>query len=382
VYAGWYATRDEAYYQESELVEGKAPTGSPVEWVEEPSYFFKLSAFQEPLSKFYKEHPDAIGPTTRFNEVVRFIEGGLQDLSISRSTFKWGIPVPGDPDHVMYVWMDALTNYITALGYPDQDISKYWSHSLHLLGKDILRFHAVYWPAFLMAAGLTPPRRIFSHGWWICKGEKMSKSIGNVVDPMTIVNRYGSDQLRYFFIREVPFGKDGDFSLKALVNRINADLANDYGNLCQRVLSFIQKHAGGCVPHPHAMNPVDQDLLECADHTLETARSYMAEQALHKYCEGVWKIVTQANKYIDTQQPWALRKTDQERMQTVLYVLVEIIRKISILAQPIIPLAAAKALHFVGVSPNKRDFSSLSKPLLPGTLLPSPEGLFPRVEEI
>ncbi|MGI9498794.1 MAG: methionine--tRNA ligase, partial [Geminicoccaceae bacterium] len=252
-YAGWYAVRDEAFYTESELVDGKAPTGAPVEWVEEPSYFFRLSAWEEKLLSFYEENPDFIAPQSRRNEVISFVKGGLQDLSISRTSFSWGIPVPDDPDHVVYVWLDALTNYMTALGYPDEDAAnykKFWPADVHVIGKDILRFHAIFWPAFLLAADLQPPKRVFAHGWWTIEGEKMSKSLNNALDPYELIETYGLDQLRYFLLREVPFGNDGDFSRTAMVNRINSDLANDYGNLCQRVLSMIAKNCGGRVPQP------------------------------------------------------------------------------------------------------------------------------------
>ncbi|MFQ5959591.1 MAG: class I tRNA ligase family protein, partial [Alphaproteobacteria bacterium] len=240
-YAGWYSVRDEAFYAESELVDGKAPTGAPVEWVEEPSYFFRLSAWQERLLAFYDANPGFVGPETRRNEVVSFVKGGLTDLSVSRTSFRWGVPVPDDPDHVMYVWIDALTNYITAVGYPDTahaEYRRFWPADLHMVGKDILRFHAVYWPAFLMAAELDPPRRVFAHGWWTNEGQKISKSLGNIIDPLALVARYGLDQVRYFLLREVPFGNDGDFSHRAMVSRMNDDLANDFGNLVQRVLSM------------------------------------------------------------------------------------------------------------------------------------------------
>ena len=255
-YAGWYSVRDESFYAESELVDGLAPTGAPVEWVEEPSYFFRLSAWQQPLLELYEAQPDFILPASRRNEVVSFVKGGLQDLSVSRTSFAWGVPVPDDPEHVVYVWLDALTNYMTALGYPDRDAEDYrtfWPADVHVVGKDILRFHAVFWPAFLLAAGLEPPRRIFAHGWWTNEGQKISKSLGNVIDPIELIETYGLDQTRYFLLREVPFGNDGDFSRAAMVNRMNRDLANDYGNLVQRVLSMIQRNCDGRVPEPDVL---------------------------------------------------------------------------------------------------------------------------------
>lgn len=263
-YGGWYAVRDEAFYAEDELTktpDGKriAPSGAEVEWVEEPSYFFKLSEWGDRLLAYYDAHPDFILPESRRNEVVSFVKGGLNDLSVSRTTFKWGVPVPGDEDHIMYVWLDALTNYITAAGYPETDsadFQKFWPADLHMVGKDILRFHAVYWPAFLMAAGIELPKRVYAHGWWTNEGEKISKSLGNVIDPTELANRYGLDQVRYFMLREVPFGNDGDFSHTAMVNRMNGELANDFGNLAQRVLSMTAKNCDGIVPTPGALEEI------------------------------------------------------------------------------------------------------------------------------
>src|SRR5215470_6179103 len=266
-YAGWYAVRDEAFYAESELVDGKAPTGADVEWVEEPSYFFRLSAWQDRLLAFYEANPDCIGPRSRRNEVMSFVKSGLLDLSVSRTSFKWGVPVPGDPAHIMYVWLDALINYITATGFPDLESATYkrfWPADLHMVGKDILRFHAVYWPAFLMAAELPPPRRVFAHGWWTNEGQKISKSLGNIIDPLKLIERYGLDPVRYFLMREIPFGQDGDFSHRAMVQRMNGDLANDFGNLAQRVLSMIAKNCGGVLPVPGSFTTADTALLDAA----------------------------------------------------------------------------------------------------------------------
>ena len=387
-YSGWYAVRDEAFYGESELTDtpdGRkvAPSGAEVEWVEEPSYFFDLSKWQQPLLDFYAANPDFIGPDTRRNEVVSFVKGGLNDLSISRTSFKWGVPVPDDPEHIMYVWLDALTNYITAAGYPDagsDSYRKYWPADLHMVGKDILRFHAVYWPAFLMAAGLEPPKRIFAHGWLLNRGEKMSKSVGNVVTAGDLVARYGLDPVRYYLLREVPFGQDGYISHESMVGRINGDLANDLGNLAQRVLSMVAKNCAGAVPEPGAFNADDTAILAAAEAVLADARREFGVQAFHRGLEAIWKVVGDANRYVDAQAPWALRKTDPARMATVLYVLAETIRRLALLVQPIMPDAAAAMLDQLAVPADARDFVHIGDAgrLAPGTALPRPEGVFPR----
>ncbi|MCH8809101.1 MAG: methionine--tRNA ligase, partial [Proteobacteria bacterium] len=310
-YAGWYAVRDEAFYTEAELEDTEdgrkiAPSGAEVEWVEEPSYFFKLSEWQDRLLAFYEANPDFILPESRRNEVLSFVRGGLKDLSVSRTTFKWGVPVPGDADHIMYVWLDALTNYITAVGYPDTDCAAYrtyWPAEVHMVGKDILRFHAVYWPAFLMGAGIEPPKRVFAHGWWTNEGQKISKSVGNVIDPHALVARYGLDQVRYFLLREVPFGNDGDFSHRAMVGRMNSDLANDFGNLAQRVLSMIAKNCGGRVPGPGDLTAADAALLGAASALLERLRGAYRVQAFHKALEATWEVIGAANRYVDEQAP-------------------------------------------------------------------------------
>ena len=385
-YEGWYSVRDEAFYTEAELIDGQAPTGAPVEWVEEPSYFFRLSAWQDRLLAFYEANPDFIGPQTRRNEVISFVKGGLNDLSVSRTSFKWGVPVPDDPDHVMYVWIDALTNYITAAGYPDADSADYktfWPAALHMVGKDILRFHAVYWPAFLMAAGLEPPARVYAHGWWTIEGEKMSKSLGNAIEPLALVEQYGLDQIRYFLLREVPFGNDGDFSHRALIGRINGDLANDFGNLAQRVLSMIAKNCEGRVPEPDAFHDDDQALLDSAGGLLDIMRDHLRRQEFHSALIAQWRVIGEANRYIDAQAPWALRKTAPARMATVLYVLAETIRHLAILAQPVMPIAAGRMLEQLSVSEAARGFACLDADfsLTPGTALPKPEGVFPRYVE-
>src|SRR5712672_574070 len=327
-FAGWYCVRDEAFYDESELVDGKAPTGAEVEWLEEDNYFFRLSVWQDRLLAWYEANPDAIAPRSRRNEVISFVKGGLKDLSISRTSFSWGIPVPGNPKHVVYVWLDALINYITALGYPDKDgeFAAFWPADLHMVGKDIARFHTVYWPAFLMAAGLAPPRRVFAHGWWTVEGQKMSKSLGNFIPPKELVDKYGLDPLRYFMLRELPFGNDGDFSHRAMVGRLNGDLANDLGNLAQRVLSMINRNCAAKVPEPSAFAEADERLLGEAQGLLARVRPLIAEQVFHQALEAIWRVVADANRYVDEQAPWALRRTDPERMQTVLYVLTETLR--------------------------------------------------------
>ncbi len=402
-YAGWYAVRDEAFYAESEVTDapggkgegtGKiAPTGAEVEWVEEPSYFFRLSAWQEPLLRFYEDNPGFILPRTRRNEVISFVKGGLRDLSVSRTSFRWGVPVPGDADHIMYVWLDALTNYITAVGYPETEsdaYAAYWPADLHMVGKDIVRFHAVYWPAFLMAADLEPPKRVFAHGWWTNEGEKISKSLGNIIDPVALVERYGLDPVRYFLLREVPFGNDGDFSHRAMVGRLNGDLANDLGNLAQRVLSMVDRNCGGAVPEPEGKLDISMageiGCLIASRELIGHVRECMDRQAFHEALEEIWKVVRDANRFVDDKAPWALKKTDPEMMGAVLYVLAETIRHITIILQPFMPDSCARLLDQLSVPTDKRRFEHLSSPeqfkddnsLVPGTALPKPEGIFPR----
>jgi methionyl-tRNA synthetase len=391
-YTGWYAVADEAFYDEGELTPGPggkkiAPSGAECEWVEEPSYFFKLSEWQDRLLAYYDRTPSPVAPETRRNEVVSFVRSGLKDLSISRTTFKWGIPVPDDPAHVMYVWLDALTNYITAAGYPDIDSADYrtfWPASLHMVGKDILRFHTVYWPAFLMAAGLEPPQRVFAHGWWTIEGQKMSKRLGNVIDPHELVAKYGLDQVRYFLLREVPFGNDGDFSHRAIVNRINGDLANGFGNLAQRVLKMINSSCDGKVPQPGPLTPEDETLLTVARGLLDPLRKDMEQQSFHKALDTLWQAIGAADRYVNDQTPWSLKKTDPARMNTVLYVLAEVVRHLAVLAQPFVPAASARLLDFLAVPGDHRNFAALGTAdmLQPGTALPAPEGIFPRYLEI
>ncbi|MBO0710821.1 MAG: methionine--tRNA ligase [Acetobacteraceae bacterium] len=387
-YEGWYAVRDEAFYEESELLtqpDGSktAPSGAPVEWVREPSYFFRLSAWQDRLLKFYDEHPDFIAPQSSRNEVLSFVRGGLHDLSISRTSFTWGIPVPGDPDHVMYVWLDALNNYVTACGFPDQDTPRwrFWPADLHVVGKEITRFHAVYWPAFLMSAGLAPPRRVSANGWWVVEGEKMSKSLGNVLEARELAQRYGLDQIRYFLLREKPFGADGNVSRQAIVTRINVELANDLGNLAQRTLSLIARNCGGTLPGRGAAAEDDRTLLAAAEALPATMRTLLDRQLFHEALEEVWKVIRASNGYIDRQAPWALRRSDPVRMAAVLRVLADTIRIIATVLQPFMPGSMARMLDQLGVAPEARDLAALAHPIPDGASLPEPSGVFPRYVE-
>jgi len=389
-YSGWYSVRDEAYYDESELTKQpdgswRAPTGTPVDWIEEESYFFRLSAYQDRLLAHYEANPDFISPETRRNEIVSFVRSGLQDLSISRTTFKWGLPVPGDPKHVMYVWIDALNNYLTGCGFPNENDPRwhYWPADVHIIGKDIVRFHTVYWPAFLMSAELPLPKRVFGHGFLLNKGEKMSKSVGNVVDPFDLADIYGVDQIRYFFMREVPFGQDGNYSHEAIVNRINADLANDLGNLAQRSLSMIAKNCDAAVPQPGEFTQADKDMLWLADALPGKARAAMKDFAVHTTLAEIWAVVAEANRYFASQEPWVLRKSDPARMNTVLYVTAEVLRAVGILAQPFVPTAAAKLLDLLAIPPEGRVIATIGPEhrLVAGTPLPQPSPIFPRYTE-
>ena len=386
-YGGWYSVRQEAFFDESETTVNEEgvrvePLGSPVEWVEEESYFFKLSAYQDKLLALYENQPDFIGPDTRRNEVLSFVKSGLRDLSISRTTFDWGVDVPGNDAHVMYVWVDALTNYVTATGWPEEnDHSPQWPASVHMVGKDIIRFHTVYWPAFLMSAGLRLPERVFAHGFLFNKGEKMSKSVGNVVDPFEMVNEYGLDQVRFFFMREVPFGNDGSYSHEAIVGRMNTDLANNFGNLAQRSLSMIAKNCDGKVPEYGELTSADQALLDQAYGIHAQVVDQLNRQQIHKYLEVIWSVLGEANRYVDEQAPWALKKTDPERMATVLYVVAETVRICAIAALPVMPESCNKLLDLLAVPEEKRHFQVTEAALVPGTELPSPQGVFPRYIE-
>ena len=391
-YAGWYSVRDEAYYAEDETTVGednvrRGAQGTPVEWVEEKTYFFRLSAYQNRLLALYESQPDFIGPDARRNEVMSFVKRGLKDLSISRTTFDWGVKVPHDPEHVMYVWVDALTNYITGVGFPDEETDprwRYWPADLHIIGKDIIRFHAVYWPAFLMSAGIPVPKRVYAHGFLFNRGEKMSKSVGNVVDPFNLADQYGVDQIRYFFLREVAFGQDGNYNHEAIVARINADLANDLGNLAQRSLSMIAKQLGGVLPAPGAFSDNDKAILAEADAMIGIARTAMASQQIHQWLNAVWSVVAEANRYFAGEAPWALAKTDPTRQHTVLYVTAEVLRQIAILTQPVMPAASEKLLDSLSIAEGEaRTFASLggAMRIAPGTMLPAPQAVFPRYIE-
>ncbi len=390
-YEGWYSVRDEAFYEEKELVEGEggiklSPQGTPVEWTAEETWFFKLSKYQQPLLDLYAAQPDFIRPERSRNEVVKFVEGGLVDLSISRTSFDWGVPVPDAPGHVMYVWVDALTNYLTGIGYPDaaSPLAHYWPANLHLIGKDITRFHAVYWPAFLMSAKIALPKQVFAHGFILNRGEKMSKSTGNVVDPIELARLYGVDALRYFLLREVNFGGDGSFSDEAIVTRANADLANSFGNLAQRTLAFIAKNLEGELPGAGRGDAADAELLITVADAGREFREAFETLALNQALEAWMRAVFACNQYIDAQAPWALRKTDPERMQAVLGTLVRAIRDLAILVLPVIPESAGKILDQLGQ--DARDHAALADKgwyealTASGFRLAAPAGVFPRLE--
>lgn len=388
-YKGWYSVRDEAYFDEDELTEkdGKrfAPSGAEVEWVEEPTYFFRLSAYQDKLLALYESNPDFIAPKERRNEVISFVKGGLNDLSISRTTFDWGIPVPDAPGHVMYVWVDALTNYISGLGYPDEAadlFKKFWPADLHVIGKDIIRFHTVYWPAFLMSAGIEVPHRVFAHGFLTVDGHKMSKSLGNVIDPFTLIEEFGADALRYFLLREVSFGNDGDYSRDKLVNRVNADLANNLGNLAQRSLSMINKNCDGKVPTPGPLTEADDAIIAEVGEAIAAAQQAMDQQLVHEASGVIIAALASANTYFAAQEPWALKKTDPARMATVLYVTADTVRRLAIPMLAFVPESAARLLDQLGIAAESRLLADSKIPagLQPGAELPVPQGVFARIE--
>lgn len=387
-YSGWYSIRDEAFYDESELTpEGLAPTGAPVEWVEEPSYFFALSKWQDKLLEFYENNPDFIKPRTRRNEVISFVKNGLIDLSISRTSFKWGIPVPNDENHIIYVWLDALTNYISALGYPDQtgNYKKFWPANVHVVGKDILRFHAVYWPAFLMSAGLEPPKTVFAHGWWTNEGQKISKSLGNTIDPLKLIDDFGVDQVRYFLLREVIFGNDGNYSRENFLQRNNSELANKIGNLMQRTCSFIFKNCQEKMPDVSGefINSLYQsEFFIKLQAMLKESISQMENYNINAVLDNIIHITEQANIYIDQEAPWALKNSDIKKMNEVLYRLVETLRYIAVLMQAFTPRSAAKMLDQLSVPETERNFIHLTKEfaIKPNSKIVAPSPIFPRLD--
>ncbi len=387
-YSGWYSVRDEAYYAEAETTlkdngERVGPSGAPVAWTEEESYFFRLSNYQQKLLDLYESNPRFLQPDFKKNEIVSFIKSGLQDLSFSRTTFKWGIPVPGNDKHVMYVWVDALTNYLSATGWPDKtERAKFWPADCHIIGKDIVRFHTIYWPAFLLSAGIELPKQVFAHGFLTVKGEKMSKSVGNVVDPFALVDEFGSDAVRYFFLREVSFGHDGSYSPEAIVVRLNSELANDLGNLAQRSLSMIAKNCEGKLAPPHIFEENDTALLDMLKTLLPTARDALAHYALHQILNEIFRVIGEANRYFASSEPWALRKNNNERFETVMWVTAEALRHFAVLLQPFIPNASESLLDLLSIAKDKRDFASLNapSPLQNGATLPAPVALFPRYE--
>ncbi|KQN08620.1 methionine--tRNA ligase [Sphingobium sp. Leaf26] len=393
-YEGWYSVRDEAFYDEKEIVDGEggaklSPQNTPVEWTVEESWFFRLSAYQDRLLALYESQPDFIQPDSRRNEILRFVEGGLSDLSVSRTSFDWGVKVPGSDGHVMYVWVDALTNYLTGCGYPDdaERMARYWAEGgdiTHIIGKDIVRFHTVYWPAFLMSAKLPLPSQVFGHGFLLNRGEKMSKSVGNVADPMELADRFGVDQLRYFLLSEVTFGNDGSYSAEAIVARSNSDLANSFGNLAQRTLSFIAKNLEGRLPEPAAQD-VDSELLKSIADTAQTFQGAMDDLAPSVAIEAWMRAVFACNAYIDAQAPWALRKTDPARMEAVLATLYEAIASLAIMIQPVIPASATALLDQMGIDGEKRGYDVIGSDFYAalrasGFTLGAPKPLFPRLE--
>ena len=385
-YEGWYSVRDEAFYQEDELTKlnGKflAPSGAIVEWIKEESYFFKLSKWQDKLLDHYKLNQNAIMPKARYNEVISFIKGGLKDLSISRTTFKWGIPVPDDNKHIIYVWLDALMNYKTAIGYPknlNDNLKDLWP-AIHVVGKDILRFHAVYWPAFLMAANIEPPKKIFAHGWWTNEGKKISKSENNAIDPYEVISTYGLDQIRYFLFREVPFGQDGDFSKNAISHRVNADLSNNYGNLVQRICSFIKNNCENIVENNFQLEPDDKRLLDFSLDKIKIYNSLMENQEIDKALKETFKLISEINVYVDNQAPWSLKKFDKVRMNVVLSVSIELIKRCTLLLYPVIPSSCLKVFDILNINFNDLDLYNFTQLSNKKNCLNKLSIIFPRIE--
>ena len=387
-YEGWYSVNDETFYNEKDLIKGeegnlKTPTGGTVDWITEKSYFFKLSEWSKKLLELYTKNPHFIKPESKRNEVISFVKRGLKDLSVSRTSFKWGIKTPNDPDHIMYVWLDALTCYPNGVGYlsdSKNDLSDFWSETTHIVGKDILRHHAVYWPAFLMAANLKLPKRIFAHGWWTNEGNKISKSLGNVIDPIDIISEYGLDQFRYFILREVPFGNDGDFSIKALKNRINSDLSNDLGNLCQRSLSMIHKHLNGNIPNKGNLNNEEEELINRSEKIISDSIELMNDQKIHEYIKLIWDYINDANKYFNDQKPWELIKNDIDRFNAVLNITCDLIKRIGIFIYPIMPDTSNKLMKMMNIDIEEISFSKMNSCSIDGTKINPLSQLFPRID--
>jgi methionyl-tRNA synthetase len=385
-YEGWYSVRDEAFYMENELIKDNgtfiAPSGAPVEWVKEESYFFKLSQWKDKLIDFYISNPDSIKPKSRYNEVLSFIRGGLRDLSISRTTFKWGIPVPNNNKHVMYVWIDALCNYLTSIGYPEEQSEKFknfWP-GIHIVGKDILRFHSVYWPAFLMAANLKPPKKVFAHGWWTNEGKKISKSLGNVIDPYEVISQYGLDQIRFFLFREVPFGNDGDFSRESIAKRVNADLSNNFGNLIQRICSLIKKNCNNIVENNFSLNYADERLLQFSLEKMNNYKFYMENQEIDKALKETFELLTETNVYVDQQAPWILSKSNIPRMNVVLSLTVELIKRSTLMLYPVIPGSCLKVFDILNLNFSTVNFDNIENLPSFSFSINEPSPVFPRIE--
>lgn len=389
-YTGWYSMNDETFYNEKDLIKEqdgsyKTLTGGPVEWLKEESYFFKLSKYENILLRYYNENPNFILPVSKKNEVISFVKNGLKDLSVSRSSFDWGIQVPGDEKHIMYVWLDALTSYTNSVNYLSSDkdeLSSFWSNATHIVGKDILRHHAVYWPAFLIAAELELPKRIFAHGWWTNEGSKISKSLGNTIDPIKIINQYGLDQFRYFVLREVPFGNDGDFSIQALETRINADLANDLGNLCQRSLTMIEKSYDSVIPPIDLLDDADRSIIDGIETRSLLLSDMVNIQDITGYIKNVWELISFTNKYFNDKKPWELKKSNEEEYQRVLIVTVNLIFQIGILINPVMPLTSEKILRMLSVPFKNINLNLLKNIDLSGNKLLDISPLFPKIETI
>lgn len=385
-YKGWYSVRQESYYDEKDTTLLDDDTriekelGSPVIWNEEESYFFSLSKYQNKLLKYYDTHPEFIKPNERFNEIYSFVKNGLKDLSISRSSFDWGIKVPNDNKHIMYVWVDALTNYLTATGFPNNNSNnQFWPADLHMIGKDIIRFHAVYWPAFLMSANLELPKRIFAHGFLLNKGEKMSKSVGNVISPFDLINKFGLDQIRYFFMREVPFGQDGSYSDETIIHRINSDLANDLGNLVNRCLNLVAKNLNNHTPIKGSLSLNDKELFAKIDEIFNGLDDFMQEQRIDLCLKAIFSVVSLVNRYFTNEEPWILKNTNFERFNTVLYNTLESLRRVAIVLQAFIPDSATKLLNLLAIKENERTFMHITNTELESdVILPPSEVLFPR----